>query len=209
MSVPPPKPPFLDQPVTQEKRTGRQNWSVWMQQLPYPTIKKPDPDNPFQLVDQTQLAGILASAEPAAVERIQEDIKFLDYELLRLFRDRDYDAKYNQNRYRLYQIGYMLLAALATLFGSLLALSIHSSPELVPVFSLAETVVALFTTYLSSISGRESPLQQWLQNRHKAEALRREYFRYLLNLPPYDGLDSILRRRTLSHVGHFRSVPPA
>jgi hypothetical protein len=198
MSVASPNPAAVEEaePVTQGSQMQRKNWPIWMQQFPYGSIKKPD--DTFQLIDPATLQTLLANENPEAVKRIQDDIAFLDYELLRLFRERDYEAKANQNRYRLYQIGYMLLAALATLFGSLLALSIQNSPEIVPVFSFLEFTTALGTTYLSTISGRDAPLQKWLTNRHKAEALRREYFRYLLNLAPYDGLDAIKRRRTLS-----------
>lgn len=184
-----------EQPITQERRRGREHWPVWMRQFPYWEIKKPEN---FELIDPEKLERLLAHENPEAVARIKDDIAFMDHELLRLFRERDYEAKFNQNKYRLFQIGYMLLAALATLFGSLLALSMDSARGLVPWFALAETIVALLTTYLATISGRESPLQKWLVNRHKAEILRREYFRYLMNLKPYDGLNSLERRRTLS-----------
>lgn len=184
-----------EQPITQETRNTRANWPIWMKQLPYWEIKK---DDNFTLIPPEQLAEITAGEEPEAIRRIQDDIKFLEEELLRLFKERDYEAKVMQNQYRLYQICYMVLAALATLFGSLLAISIDSAKGLVPWLAFAETIVALFTTYLATISGREAPLQKWLINRHKAEILRREYFRYILNLEPYEGLNSLERRRLLS-----------
>jgi hypothetical protein len=56
----------------------------------------------------------------------------------------------------------------------------------------------LMTTYLASVSGREAPLPIWLENRRRAEHLRRDYFRYLMNLTPYDNLEGYDRRRLLS-----------
>jgi hypothetical protein len=40
--------------------------------------------------------------------------------------------------------------------------------------------------FLATISGRSAPLPNWLNNRRRAEHLRREYFRFLMHLPPYD-----------------------
>jgi hypothetical protein len=120
---------------------------------------------------------------------------YLDKELLRLFRERDYEAKQQQNRYRVYQLGYIGLAAAATLIGSLVAVAPR---DMVPILAFLETLIALLTTYLATISGREQPLPLYLSNRRRAEHLRREYFRFLMDMPPYDTLDGYDRHRTLS-----------
>jgi hypothetical protein len=182
---------------TQETAGFRQNWPAWMKQLPrWSFPKEPNPN--YQLIDRQKLREHLAKLDAESVKRIEEDLDFLDHELLRLFRDRDFQASQSQNMYRLYQIGFMLLAGGAALIGSLQALALNNSPDAVPIFSLLETIVALVTTYLATISGREPPLPLWLQNRRRAENLRREYFRYLMNMPPYDVLDGYKRRMTLS-----------
>lgn len=183
-------------PITQEKAGFRHNFPEWMKQLPRGRFPEQNPN--FTLLDPATLEKMLKSLDAEAAQRIREDMAYLDKELLRLFKDRDYDAKFQQNRYRQYQIGYMVLAAAATIVGAFLALSLDSSPELVPVFGFIETLIALLTTYLATISGRESPLPLWLENRRKAEHLRREYFRYLMDLAPYDELTGYDRRRTLS-----------
>ena len=137
--------------------------------------------------------------DAAAIKRIETDMQFLEAELLRLFRDRDYEASMQQNRYRLVQIGYIVLAALATLFGSLQALALNSADNrLLPWMAFAETLVALIVTFLATVSGREPPLPLYLTNRRRAESLRREYFRYLMNLPPYDSVEGPQRRVMLS-----------
>ncbi|MBZ0293446.1 MAG: DUF4231 domain-containing protein [Anaerolineae bacterium] len=186
-------------PATQEKSGFREHWPVWMQQLPRLQFST-EPNPNFQLIDRKKLRALLEEkkADPEAIEKIQADLDFLDHELLRLFRERDHQAKYDQNRYRLYQILFMLLAAIATIIGSIQALLMNGQADLVPFFSLIETMIALGTTYLATISGREAPLPSWLNNRRRAESLRREYFRYLVNLPPYDVVEGYERRQLLS-----------
>lgn len=184
-------------PVSQEKIAGyRENWPAWLKKMP--RWKFPSPNDDFQLIDPKQLETLLATQDPQAAAGIREDIQYMDHELLRLFRKLDYEAKYQQNRYYQYQVGYMLLAFAATFIGALLALSLKSNPELVPWLAFLETLVALLTTFLATLSGREQPLSMWLNNRRKAEALRREYFRYLLKLPPYTEVTGYQREMTLS-----------
>jgi hypothetical protein len=184
--------------VSQGKKDFRKNWPEWVRQLPIPQF--PPKDTTFQLIDKQHLREAMAreNADPEAVQRIEEDIEFLDHELLRLFRDRDYEAKFEQNRYRSFQIGFMLLATLATVMGSFQAIAVNTRPDVLPWLAFGETVVALFTTYLATISGRESPLPSWLENRRHAEYLRREYYRYLMDLPPYDELSGYERKQMLS-----------
>ncbi|MBX3085374.1 MAG: DUF4231 domain-containing protein [Anaerolineae bacterium] len=200
-SAPPPSASGMlpaDAPISQGNTQSRANWPMWAKELP--RLSDPQPiTNNFQLIDPAVLENELKDATPQAKQRIQNDIKFMEHELLRLFRETDVLAKQNQNRYRLFQLGYIALAGGATLFGSLQALSLNTHRDWMPWLAFAETVIALFATYLATISGREPPMPRWLDNRRKAESMRREYFRYLLNLPPFDTIpDGPERRRLLS-----------
>jgi hypothetical protein len=191
------------QPSTQEKAGYREGWPAWAKQFPKWTFNKPN-DN-YQLIDREQMRNLFKTGKykddneaKAALDKLEEDMDFLDKELLRLFRARDYNASKNQNNYRLYQIGFASLAALATIIGSFQALAVNDAPDVLPYLAFAETVVALFTTYLATISGRATPLPAWLENRRHAEYLRREYYRYLMDLEPYDGLSGFERKQQLS-----------
>jgi hypothetical protein len=183
-------------PVTQEKADFRDRAPEWVKQLP--RLKFPEPNPNFQLLQPDELNTLLQSADPETAKRLREDMEYLDKELLRLFRDRDYDAKFQQNRYRLYQISYIVLATAATAVGAILAVALDSNPTLVPWLGFTETAIALITRRLADTSAREPPLPLWLENRRIAEALRREYFRYLMDLPPYDALEGYNRRRAVS-----------
>lgn len=185
-------------PISQESRAFRKGWPSWLKQMP--RLNFPPINEQFELIDRRQLVAVLkeVGADQEVARRIAQDLRYLDRELLRLFRERDYEAKFQQNRYRLYQISYLVLAATATLLGSLLALFLEIRPDIVPLLALGETFVALLTTYLATISGREPPLQMWLDNRRRAENLRREYFRYLANVEPYDEYEGYEREAMLS-----------
>lgn len=181
----------------QSKYRGRQH--PLLKELPFFT-KFPSLDPKFSLINEEQLAAFFEREKiDAKIQAdIRADIDHMEHELLRMFRDRDYKAKLHQNRYRLYQILYIWLAALAGTLGAAQALSIDSNPGLVPLFAFIETVIAAFVAYLATVSGREPPLPEWLSNRRAAEQLRREFFRYLMHLPPYDRLDGYRRKLTLS-----------
>jgi hypothetical protein len=170
-----------------------------LKELPYFT-RFPPLDPNFSLITERQLDEFFTreNIDPAIQAEIRADLNFMEHELLRLFRDRDHRSKLHQNRYRLYQIAYIWLAALAGTLGAAQALSIDSNPTLVPFFAFLETVIAAFVAYLATVSGREPPLPQWLGNRRAAEQLRREFFRYLTHLPPYDRLSGYRRKLTLS-----------
>lgn len=197
-AVPPPPPDLPEEPQsfevaredcepnTQGKRGWRDHWPVWMQDLPVLRFRPETPDITAPLVAEDDLEQLLKDLDAPAAARIRQDVQFLEYELLRLFRQRDHTAKKQQNRYRKYQLGYIALATLATLIGSCQAIALASSPESMPVWAFGETVVALLATFLATIGGREAPMPLWLMNRRRAEQLRREYFRFLANLPPYD-----------------------
>lgn len=188
--------PAKTEPKSQGQKNFRARYPEWARQLP--RVKFPEFTGTFELIDRAEMREILKGADTDAIRRLEEDMTFLEHELIRLFRDRDYQAAREQNRYRLYQLGFMALATIATMLGSLQALSLNSATYLVPYLAFAETVVALLTTYLASISGREPPLPQWLQNRRRAEQMRREYFRFLMNMPPYDEIEGYERRLLLS-----------
>jgi hypothetical protein len=188
--------PPKKEPISQQRANFRNHWPVWAKQLP--SFSFPPPKEDFKLLSDSELEQIFQSAEPSAVQRVKEDMKFLDIEILRFFRERDYEAAKQQNTYRLYQILFIVLATVATLIGSFQALSLTNKPEWVPFFAFIETLVALLATFLATVGGREPPLPRWLTNRRRAESLRREYMRYLMSMPPYDLLEGYQKRITLS-----------
>jgi hypothetical protein len=184
------------QVISQEKKGFRQGWPAWLKQMP--RLRFPPPDDNFQLIDAQRMEAFLATVDPKAAERIRSDLGYMEYELLRLFRKRDYEASRQQNRYRLFQISYVMLATLSALVGSLLALSLSGNRDLTPWLGFIETIVALVANFLATISGREPPLQLYMTNRRRAELLRREYFRYLMDLPPFDEVKGYEREMMLS-----------
>ena len=194
----PVEPRDTTEPNTQGNPYFRANWPEWVQELPVLRFKPEEPNIHAPLIDPTALEQVLAGTDPALVQRIRDDIKFLDYELLRLFRMRDHEAKKQQNRYRKYQLGYLVLAAIATAIGSAQALALATDARLMPWFAFGETLVALLATFLVTLGSREAPLPRWMDNRRRAEQLRREYFAYLMNLPPYDTVYGYERKLMLS-----------
>lgn len=192
-------PPSTKEFNTQQTSGFRRGMPEWIRQLPALRFSR-SPNQNYQFIkrDGEEWKKLTDNLEPDVMKRINEDIDFLEYELLRLFRDRDFKAASNQNQYRTYQISFMLLAAIATIIGALQGISVGTAPNLVPWLAFFETVVALSTTYLATISGREPPLPLWLNNRRRAEYLRREYFRFLGNLPPYDVVEGFRRKQLLS-----------
>lgn len=175
-------------PITQEKPDYRAGLPEFVKQLPRLRFPPPKPD--FTIIKPDELAAVLQAQNisDATIQQLVREINDIDHDVMRLFRQRDYEASQQQNRYRLYQMGYMALATAATFFGSLQALAFGSEPRLVAAFALVQTIIAGFSTFLSFISTREPPLPRWMDNRRKAEFMRREYYRYLLNLPPYRAL---------------------
>jgi hypothetical protein len=181
------------QPITQEKH-HRKGWPAFAKDLPRWRII-PNPD--FQLIPPDRLAQKLRDVDAAVADSIREDIQYLDKELLRLFRERDTEAKVNQNRYRQFQIIYIILALAATVIGGLQGLaSTHHSWLAWAAF--AETVVALSATFVAALSGNDPPLPRWISNRRKTEGMRQEYFRYLMHAAPYDLEDAAHRELLLA-----------
>jgi Protein of unknown function (DUF4231) len=175
--------------VSQEPRQKIPLLPEFVRQLPRIRFTRPNPR--WQLISETELTDYLSqhNVDQKVIDELTDDIKDIDYEVMRLFRERDYEASEQQNRYRTYQLSYMLLATVATFLGSLQAVLFANDPGYVPILALLQTVIAGLTTFLSFISTRESPLPRWMEARRRAEFLRREYFRYLLDLPPYDTFD--------------------
>lgn len=186
-------------PAAPKNSQFKRSKSALIQELPY-FRRVPPLDENFTLIKDADLQALFErdKIDPAVAEQIRADLKFLDHELLRLFRNRDHNAKLHQNRYRLYQILYIILAAAAGTLGALQAVVINSNPGLVPWIAFVETIIAAIVTFLATLSGRESSFPLWLNNRRSAELMRREFFRFLVHLPPYDKLDGYQRRVTLS-----------
>jgi hypothetical protein len=190
--------PTDSQPNTQGDKSFRRHMPAWIQELPTWRFRPEEPVIDSPLIDRATLDALLVDVDPDVVKRIKDDIQFLDYELLRLFRIRDYEAKKQQNRHRKYQISYLALATGAAALGSFQALAVATNPQLMQIFAFGETLIALFATYMATLGSREPPLNRWLDNRRRAEELRREYFLFLMNLAPYDALMGYERKVMLS-----------
>lgn len=193
------QPPEIDSKVTIQSEESRSRLPVWMREMPRLRVSK-EPVSAFQLIDRGQLRQLVTekNLDKEAVTRIESDLEFLEYELLRLFSDRDHKANLQQNRHRLYTVQYITLGVLAVCVGALIAVAVATNPPLVPYLAVFSTLLALVMTFLGTISGREPPVEQWYVNRRRAEMLRREYFRFLMRLPPYQDGDDFQIKRTLS-----------
>lgn len=123
--------------------------------------------------------------KPDAIARIKADLVHLDHELLRYFRETDHAAKKYQNGFRLYNVRILILSTAATLVGAMQAISLGFSASWLLYLGAAETILALYTVYVANTRSQDASLDDWLKNRRQSEQLRREFFRYLLYLPPY------------------------
>jgi hypothetical protein len=175
----------------------REGWPQWMRDLPKLRFP-PEPMIPFTLIEPDDQHEIEKDYGAEEIHVWKHDMDLLEQRLMRHFRTLNYQAAYHQNRYRVLQIMFMFLAFLATLVGSLLALSLNTNPHLVPILGLVDTILALITTYVATVGYRVDSHAAWLENRNRAEQLRREYFRFLLNLPPYDEKDGYERDSLLA-----------
>lgn len=188
-------------PKSMGKTHAKTSWAEWLRQ--FPSFRFPsEPNESFMLVNEEDLQELFAAKQvdpnSAAAQRVKEDLDHLNKELMPLFRERDFISAREQNRYRLFQLSFMLLASLATAIGSLQVWALTNARDAIVVLGLMETVVALVTTFIATLKGNRQPLPSWLENRRMAEQLRREYFRYLTDTPPYNGLDGSQRRRRLA-----------
>ena len=208
MSSPPPEPTdTVDYEPVQQHGTQRKVrfpflkrlQPVWFTQMPFKNIPN-KPDESFQLIndDMIQEMKDVYQLDAQSIAQIKADRAFMETELMRYFRELDVEAKVKQNEYRKHQIRILILASAATLTGAMQAISINNEPYL-RFFGFLEAVIALFTVFVIQIRSSDATLPGWLGARKKAEQLRREYFRFMLRLPPYDQEQPIYKLRlTLS-----------
>ncbi|GAB4513063.1 MAG: hypothetical protein OHK0046_13450 [Anaerolineae bacterium] len=182
-------------PVSQGTESRAKWIPVWVRHLPkinFPT--QPNPD--FKLINEKVLNTLETEGVNADyINRLQSDMNDLEQELMRYFRELDHKAKRQQNGYRRYQIAVLMLATFATMIGSVQAIALSSNPAALPIWGAAEALVALFTVFVVQTRGPNTSLPEWLSNRRKTEQLRREYFRYLMYLPPYKRDEPAYERR--------------
>lgn len=184
-------------PISQGTAEYTDRTPQWVKLLPFLDESSIKIDQSFKLVDVRGLSDITGYHTHPAREVIEKDVKFLDEVVLQRFRQFDAEAKLYQNKYRRYQITYMLLAALATLLGSILALAFDKNSTVVYLAGFGETAIALITTYFATTVDTKDLLEKYLLKRQRAEALRREYFRYIANLVPYNTSSDAERQRIL------------
>ncbi len=188
------------QPKTMGNERPKDSQFEWFRQ--FPKFNFPQPNQTFVLINDEELQEIFKTknidSQSVEAERVRRDIRVLNEELMPIFRERDYVAKQEQNRYRLYQLSFLSLATAATGVGSLQVWALQSAPEWILVFGLIETVIALLTTFIATLMGNKQPLGEWLDNRSLAESLRREYYRYLADAEPYHQLDGVKRETHLA-----------
>ena len=198
------------QPVSQQSPSARKR-PEWRRR--FPKLKADPINTSFQLLDPARLEAMLKSLNPSAADRFRKDIQFLEQPLLRLFRERDHEAYVHQNTHRLFQLSFIILSVIATFVGALLTLTLTSNATMAAFLGFVEAVIAAITAALAALQGNRPPQALWLQNRLRAEYLRREYFRYLMNLEPYTSLDEVQRRRALEmraaeiNMGVFPETP--
>ncbi len=167
----------------------------------FPQFRFPNkPDEHYQLIRTEKLEALLneMDATEATRKRVREDMQFLDRELLRLFKGRDYEAKFHQNRYRRFQIIYIALAMLASIIASLQAMFQSRDLQTATILAGIAGFIALTASAVAILGERLPSFTFWMQERRSAEHLRREYYRYLLNLPPYTTLNLKQRKLLLS-----------
>ncbi|MBE2268787.1 MAG: DUF4231 domain-containing protein [Anaerolinea sp.] len=193
----PPTPQSAQAAPTVSQYGGKR--SAFLKELPF-FGRFPRPDPSFALISEWQLEDLFNQNDipPDVQEKIRADLRFLDAELMPAFRERDYQAKLSQNRVRSSPLIYSLIGTLEIMMAILVASSLDSNPALVPIWAFIGTVLAVTAITLITVSNREAPVRMWLTNRARAEALRREHFRYLLNLAPYDRVQGYQRRALLS-----------
>jgi hypothetical protein len=180
-------------PIAMGDSPRRERLPDWMKDLPQRKLPA-EPDPNFHLISEARLLQAInltddKEDQERLCRRLTGDVAVLETRLMPLFRQHDHEAKQYQNRYRQYQIYYIILAALATTLGGFQALFATGQEALAAIIAFAETVIALIAVSLVMISGREETLKLWLEHRRCAEQLRREYFRFLMNLAPYDVLE--------------------
>jgi hypothetical protein len=128
----------------------------------------------------------LVSAEQrATAPALADDFTALDDILLPVFHRLDEDALRSQNSFRLGQVVIILGGSLATALASVQAALGGGVTALGVAGALVSGALAAVVSY---VRAREAQ-KEYLTARLKAERLRREYFRYLGRLAPYDAGD--------------------
>jgi hypothetical protein len=163
-------------------------------------IPPPPPDSPpvtIGLIPEDRLTLILEDADPNERQRIIENIRYGEYELMPIFRVRDWSARRFQYEYRRNHLRATWLWRLLILTAALTALFANTSPFLAPFPSGATAILAAVIWLLIR---RESDAQRaaWIIHRRTVEMLRREYFRFITELPPYMDMDTLDRRLLFS-----------
>lgn len=197
----PPEPDKNQQPKTMGNERTKESRFEWFRQ--FPSFNFPSsPRQEFVLLNDADVKSLLDAYDIAhdapAAQRVWDDMTVLNEELMPIFRERDHVAKREQNRYRLYQLSFLLLATAATAIGSFQVWALQSAQEMILVFGLFETFIALLTVFVSTLMGNRQPLGEWLENRRLAEQLRREYYRFLTDSQPYDLLEGTDRKKRLA-----------
>ena len=99
-------------PLSQGSEEHTDRTPQWVKLLPFLDESSIKIDQSFKLVDVSGLNDIKGYPTNPARDAIERDVRFLDEVVLRRFRQFDAEAKLYQNKYRRYQISYMMLAAL-------------------------------------------------------------------------------------------------
>ncbi|MDZ4768305.1 MAG: SUMF1/EgtB/PvdO family nonheme iron enzyme [Chloroflexota bacterium] len=196
---PPPTPPAGTTLVTRSFQDTRHRsaWHELVRLLPKLRFKQLNTN--FQLIPKDDLTALMQTLRSEARRSISSDIDHLEHDLLPLFRQRDYAAAAAQNSFRLGQLGYAVLVIAIIAMGSLALWLVFVNPTLTRFTAPGALALTLSVLYLVTIMKREPAYPRYLDSRRKAEALRREYFRYLARLSPYSQeRDAITRRYLLS-----------
>lgn len=180
-AVPAPAAPTVA-PITYAQRTTMDELWALLPRLRFPPL---NPD--YRLIPTDALDVLLADARTQTRAAILDDIDFCARELMPLFNQRDYQAAFHQNRYRLARLGVAALVTVVVISGSLTLWFAFTNRALPAIITLIGTVVALLVIYAVTLAGRTPAYPEYIENRRKAEFLRREYFRFLARLAPYSG----------------------
>lgn len=195
-------PTLPKEPTSQGNANARASWPLWMRQLP--TFNDPKPKDPnYKLLDYERAKAALtatgANVSQSMLDELRHDFDVLEAEVMRLFRANDLQAKIFQNRYRLTQIGFIAFATAATALGSFQALALLAGSKTgVALIAFFEGGIALLVTFLATLSSPKQQLTEWLGYRQRAELLRREFYRYLMRLTPYEGLNQADREQLIA-----------
>lgn len=194
----------LAAPSSQSNKVQKKVWSQWINQLPKMRFQE-KPNNKYELMPISfegdniiAKDGFSIKSTEDARKKIEQDMETLNTELMPLFRVRDHAAKRDQNRYRRYQLSFIFLATCATGVGSFQVWALQNAEGWILILGLIETVIALLTTFIATLMGTRQPLADWLENRRLSEQLRREYFRYVMDIEPYDKLERPAREKRLA-----------